>query len=214
MLSPEQLRLTVITDSHISAPRSVANVVRSALDAGAPAIQLRAKGLSARDMAELGRKLRELTDTVGALLLVNDRFDVACAVGADGVHVGPDDVPVSALRHIAPKGFVIGASADQPAEAQRLVSDGADYIGCGTIYPTLNKLDAGEPIGLAGLQAVVDAVEVPVIGIGGIDAEGAREIAKHTSAVGIAAIGSIMGARDPGAEVSALLSPFTDLDCE
>tara|TARA_B100000530_G_C15928747_1_gene476001 strand:+ start:1605 stop:2123 length:519 start_codon:yes stop_codon:yes gene_type:complete len=163
-------------------------------------------------MAELGRRLRELTKAADALLLVNDRYDVARAVAADGVHLGPEDVPVSALRRIAPKGFLIGASADQPSAAQRLVSEGADYIGCGAIYPTLNKLDAGPTIGLAGLQAVVDAVEVPVLGIGGIDADGARKIATRTSAAGIAAIGSIMDADDPGSEVSALLSPFRTYD--
>ena len=198
----------LITGSSPSAPRSILSIVQSALEAGAPAIQLRAKKARARDMAELGRRLRELTKAADALLLVNDRYDVARAVAADGVHLGPEDVPVSALRRIAPKGFLIGASADQPSAAQRLVSEGADYIGCGAIYPTLNKLDAGPTIGLAGLQAVVDAVEVPVLGIGGIDADGARKIATRTSAAGIAAIGSIMDADDPGSEVSALLSPF------
>ena len=202
----------LITGSSPSAPRSILSIVQSALEAGAPAIQLRAKKARARDMAELGRRLRELTKAADALLLVNDRYDVARAVAADGVHLGPEDVPVSALRRIAPKGFLIGASADQPSAAQRLVSEGADYIGCGAIYPTLNKLDAGPTIGLAGLQAVVDAVEVPVLGIGGIDADGARKIATRTSAAGIAAIGSIMDADDPGSEVSALLSPFRTYD--
>lgn len=202
----------LITGSSPSAPRSIISIVQSALEAGAPAIQLRAKKARARDMAELGRRLRELTKAADALLLVNDRYDVARAVAADGVHLGPEDVPVSALRRIAPKGFLIGASADQPSAAQRLVSEGADYIGCGAIYPTLNKLDAGPTIGLAGLQAVVDAVEVPVLGIGGIDADGARKIATRTSAAGIAAIGSIMDADDPGSEVSALLSPFRTYD--
>ena len=202
----------LITGSSPSAPRSILSIVQSALEAGAPAIQLRAKKARARDMAELGRRLRELTKAADALLLVNDRYDVARAVAADGVHLGPEDVPVSALRRIAPKGFLIGASADQPSAAQRLVSEGADYIGCGAIYPTLNKLDAGPTIGLAGLQAVVDAVEVPVLGIGGIDADGARKIATRTSAAGIAAIGSIMDADDPGSEVSALLSAFRTYD--
>ena len=202
----------LITGSSPSAPRSILSIVQSALEAGAPAIQLRAKKARARDMAELGRRLRELTKAADALLLVNDRYDVARAVAADGVHLGPEDVPVSALRRIAPKGFLIGASADQPSAAQRLVSEGADYIGCGAIYPTLNKLDAGPTSGLAGLQAVVDAVEVPVLGIGGIDADGARKIATRTSAAGIAAIGSIMDADDPGYEVSALLGSFRACD--
>jgi len=201
-----------ITSSHPNPDRSILSVVQSALDAGAPAIQLRAKKARSRDTLELGRRLRELTKAANALLLVNDRFDVALAVGGDGVHLGPDDVPVSAIRRIAPERFLIGASTDQPTEAQRLVSEGANYIGCGTIYPTSSKLDAGQTIGLAGLQAVVDAVDVPVLGIGGIDAEGAREIATHTTAAGIAAIGSIMDADDPGSQVSALLGAFRACD--
>ena len=212
MLSIERLRLIFITGSHPNAPRSILSIVQSALDAGAPAIQLRAKKARSRDTVELGLRLRELTKAADALLLVNDRFDVARAVGADGVHLGPDDVPVSAIRRIAPKRFLIGASTDQPTEAQRLVSECANYIGCGTIYPTLSKLDVGPTIGLAGLQAVVDAVDVPVLGIGGIDVEGAREIANHTSAAGIAVIGSIMDADDPGSEVSALLDSFRACD--
>ena len=212
MLSKERLRLMFITSSHPNPDRSILSVVQSALDAGAPAIQLRAKKARSRDTLELGRRLRELTKAANALLLVNDRFDVALAVGGDGVHLGPDDVPVSAIRRIAPERFLIGASTDQPTEAQRLVSEGANYIGCGTIYPTSSKLDAGPTIGLAGLQAVVDAVDVPVLGIGGIDVEGAREIANHTSAAGIAVIGSIMDADDPGSQVSALLGAFRACD--
>ena len=212
MLSIERLRLIFITGSHPNAPRSILSIVQSALDAGAPAIQLRAKKARSRDTVELGLRLRELTKAADALLLVNDRFDIARAVGADGVHLGPDDVPVSAIRRIAPKRFLIGASTAPPTEAQRLVSEGANYIGCGTIYPTLSKLDAGPTIGLAGLQAVVDAVDVPVLGIGGIDVEGAREIANHTSAAGIAVIGSIMDADDPGSQVSALLGSFRACD--
>ena len=212
MLSKERLRLMFITSSHPNPDRSILSIVQSALDAGAPAIQLRAKKARSRDTLELGRRLRELTKAANALLLVNDRFDVALAVGGDGVHLGPDDVPVSAIRRIAPERFLIGASTDQPTEAQRLVSEGANYIGCGTIYPTSSKLDAGQTIGLAGLQAVVDAVDVPVLGIGGIDVEGAREIANHTSAAGIAVIGSIMDADDPGSQVSALLGAFRACD--
>lgn len=210
MLTPDQLRLIVITDEGLAAPRSIAEVVRAAVDAGAPAIQLRAKGATARETATLGRQLREITTDAGALLFVNDRFDVALAIGADGVHVGPDDVPVAALRKVAPPGFLIGTSTDQPEAARRLVDDGADYIGCGTVYQTSSKLDAGETIGLGGLQAVVDAVSVPVVGIGGVDADGAREIASETSAAGIAVIGAVMGAPEPATAVRDLLRPFSD----
>jgi thiamine-phosphate pyrophosphorylase len=208
MLNPEQLRLIVITDERLAAPRSLVDVVRAAVEAGAPAIQLRAKDATARETAELGHRLRDVTTRANALLFVNDRFDVALAIDADGVHVGPDDIPVAALRRIAPPGFLIGTSTDEPGEATRLVSEGADYIGCGTVYPTSTKVDAGQTIGLNGLQTVVDAVEVPVVGIGGVDEHGAREIAEHTTAAGVAAIGAVMRTTDPGRAVSAMLRPF------
>lgn len=207
-LHPDQLRLIVITDDTLASPRSIIDVVRVAVEAGAPAIQLRDKASTAREMADTGRRLREITVAADVLLFVNDRFDVALAIEADGVHVGPDDVPVAALRRVAPPGFLIGTSTDQPDEAVRLVAEGADYIGCGAVYATSTKADAGPAIGIEGLQAVVDVLEVPVVGIGGIDAQEASEIAKHTSAAGVAAIGAIMGADDPAAAVRRLLQPF------
>ncbi len=207
-LDPDQLRLIVITDDTLAAPRSIVDVVRAAVGAGAPAVQLRDKDATAREMAEVGRRLREITVAADALLFVNDRFDVALAIEADGVHVGPDDVPVAALRQVAPRGFLIGTSTDQPDDAIRLVAHGADYIGCGAVYATSTKPDAGQTIGIDGLQSVVDALEVPVVGIGGVDAHGASEIAKRTEAAGVAAIGAIMTAADPAAAVRQLLLPF------
>ncbi|MGB0542120.1 MAG: thiamine phosphate synthase [Longimicrobiales bacterium] len=212
MLTSAQLRLIVITDVRMAAPRSIVDVVQAAVDAGAPAIQLRAKETTARETAEIGRELRTITAEAGALLFVNDRFDVSLVVEADGVHIGPDDVPVSELRRISPPGFLIGSSTDDAVEAQRLVSDGADYIGCGTVYPTSTKPDAGETIGITGLQTVVEAVEVPVIGIGGVDVNGAQEIAVETTAAGIAVIGAVMQAKDPGIVVRDLLRPFIHRD--
>ncbi|HKJ03378.1 MAG TPA: thiamine phosphate synthase, partial [Longimicrobiales bacterium] len=153
----------MITDAGLARPRSVLEVVTSALSAGAPAIQLRNKGDAPRQLLELGRALRRATRDTGALLFVNDRLDLALAVEADGVHLGPDDLPVAAVRRVAPPGFLIGRSADDPEVARTAVADGADYIGCGTVYATSTKRDAGEVIGLAGLRRVVEAVEVPVV---------------------------------------------------
>lgn len=202
------LHLIVVTDEALAAPRSVADVVRAAVAAGAPAIQLRDKSATARELAETGRELLEITRAAGALFFVNDRADVAMAIGADGVHVGPDDVPVSALRASAPDGFLIGASTDDPMTATRLVRDGANYIGCGTVYRTSTK-DAGAPIGLEGLERVAGAVRVPVVGIGGIDARGSAKIAAGSSAAGVAVVGAVMRASDVAAAVEELMSPWS-----
>ncbi len=184
--------------------------MRAALSAGAPSVQLRAKEASARDVLELGREVLPLARAAGALLFVNDRVDVALALGADGVHVGPDDLPVSALRRATPPDLLIGASADDPAVARRLVADGASYIGCGAVYATSTKPDAGDVIGLDGLERVVSAVDVPVVGIGGIDVAGSAEAAK-TGAAGVAVVGAVMRARDVEVVVRALLAPWRAL---
>lgn len=205
----EALRVLVITDARLAAPRQVTDVVRAALAAGAGSVQMRNKGDAARALVELGRELRGLTRAHGALLFVNDRVDVALAVGADGVHVGPHDLPVAAVRAITPPGFLVGRSADDPTVAQRAVAEGADYIGCGTVYPTTTKADAGHVIGVEGLARVARAVSVPVVAIGGITVDRAAEI-PPTGAAGVAVVGAVMSASDPGEAVRRILLAFND----
>lgn len=199
-----RLRLVVITDPTLAAPRTVVEVVRAAVEAGAPAVQLRNKGQSARELLTVGRELRSITRAAGALLFVNDRLDVALALEADGVHVGPDDLTVAAVRAVAPPGFLIGRSADQLSVARQAVEDGADYIGCGAVYATTTKGDAGEVIGLDGLDAVARAVNVPVVAIGGITVARAAEVGR-TRAAGIAVVGAVMAAGDVAGVVRTLL---------
>ena len=209
MSSPlaERLRLIVITDVELASPRSLKDVVRAAMGAGAPAVQLRAKHMNAQELVAAGQEILPYVREAGALFFVNDRVDVALAIDADGVHVGPDDVPVRVLRPIVPKGFLIGASTNDPEEARRLVAAGADYIGCGTVYPTATKPDAGEAIGLDGLRRVVDAVDVPVVGIGGIDVARASAVA-GTGAAGVATVAAVMGAQDITGAVWGLQAPW------
>lgn len=203
------LRLVVITDRRLAAPRSVELVVAQALAAGARAIQLRDKDAGAGALLPLALRLREATRQAGALLFLNDRFDVALAADADGVHLGPDDLPVAAVRAVAPKGFLIGHSCDTVAEARAAVAQGADYIGCGAVWATTTKDGVGEAIGLDRLDEVARAVTVPVLGIGGITPERAEEVAR-TAAAGVAVIGGVMAAADPGEAVRRLLAPFED----
>ncbi len=203
----ERLRLIVITDRKLAAPRSVTSVVEAALTAGAPSVQLRDKEATGRELLALGRDLRELTRAAGALFFVNDRLDVALALEADGVHLGPDDIPVSMAREIVPDGFLIGYSTDSPTEARAATREGADYLGCGTVYPTSSKPDAGESIGPGGLQRVVASVSVPVVGIGGIGPTQAPDVAA-VGAAGVAVIGAVMQASDPAAQVRRLLTPW------
>ena len=203
------LRLVVITDREVAAPRSVEEVVEAALDAGARAVQLRDKGASAGDLLEAARALRTLVQRRGALLFVNDRADVALAAGADGVHLGPDDLPVAAVRAAVPPDLLVGFSADTPEAARRAVADGADYIGCGAVFGTRTKDVGDEAIGTERLDRVARAVDVPVVGIGGVTPERAHEVAR-TAAAGCAVVAAVMGADDVQEAVSTLLRPFQD----
>ena len=204
-----RLRLIVITDRGIARPRKVADVVATALSAGAPAVQLREKALPPRDILPLARRLHTEARAAGALFFVNDLLDLALAVCADGVHLGPADLPVAAARRIAPPGFLIGYSADTPGAANAAIAAGADYIGCGTVFPTRTKLDARSATGLAGLAAVVRAVAAPVVGIGGITPATAPDVIQ-TGATGCAVVSAVMAAPDPARAVLELLRAHAD----
>jgi thiamine-phosphate diphosphorylase len=203
-----RLRLIVITDARLAAPRQVVDVVRAAVGAGAPAVQLRLKEASASELFEAGQTLLPIVRGAGALFFVNDRVDVALALGADGVHLGPEDIPIAAVRTAVGDRLILGASTDDVADARTLVAAGADYIGCGTVYPTSTKPDAGAAIGLVGLDGVAGSVAVPVVGIGGITVGRSEEVA-GTRAAGIAVVGAVMGADDVGDAVRGLLEPWS-----
>ena len=192
----ERLALVVITDPECGAGRDLVDVVRSALRGGAPSIQLRAKREPTREMVELGRRLRAETKAAGALLFVNDRVDVALVIGADGAHLGDDDLPLDAARAISPPGFLLGRSVDTPDEARLAARQGADYVGAGPVLATPSKLDAAPAIGLDGIREICEATSLPVVAIGGVDAENAAEIAR-AGAAGIAVIRAVMLAPHP-----------------
>ena len=204
---PLDLRLIVITDRRLAAPRKIEDVVRECLAAGAPAIQLREKHSSAKELLEQAFRLRELTANYSALLFINDRLDVALVARADGVHLGPDDLPLAGAR-AASSTLILGFSTDQPDLARQSADHGAGYLGCGAVFATTSKAEVGhEQIGPEGLRRVVEAVDIPVIGIGGITRENVDQVAA-TGAAGCAVISAVMTAARPGDVVSALLSAF------
>ncbi|MBW3572538.1 MAG: thiamine phosphate synthase [Gemmatimonadetes bacterium] len=204
------MRLIVVTDPDCGPGREVAHVARAALRGGAPALQLRMKDASARETTELARILVAETRAAGALLFVNDRVDVALAVGADGAHVGQDDLPVAAARRIAPPGFLLGVSAETPELARAAEAEGADYVGVGPVYVTGSKADAGDAVGTERVARVAAAVRIPVVGIGGITIGNAAAVL-HAGAAGVAVIGAVMRADDPHAATRSLLAPLAPL---
>ncbi len=198
------LRLMVITHPRPRCGRPLEEVVAEVVVAGATAIQLRDKEAPPRELLALARRLRAVTARHGALLIVNDRLDIALAAGADGVHLGPDDVPVAAARRVVPDGFLLGHSTDDPGVARRAEADGADYLGCGTVFPTTSKADAGAVIGVGGLAAVARSVRIPVLAIGGVTAERVPLLG-GSGAGGVAVISAVMTARRPANATCRLL---------
>ena len=203
----ERLTLTVIADPSVAPAGTVFARAREALKAGCRCIQLRDKISASRDLFLSSARLRELTLEFGALLILNDRLDIALGCGADGVHLGPDDIPVAEARRITPPGLILGYSTSVPEEAREAQASGADYIGCGALYGTSTKSDAGPPIGISRLHDVASTVAIPVVGIGGIGIGGVAAVAR-TAAAGVAVIGAVMAAPSAHAATRALLEEW------
>lgn len=188
--------LCLVTDRSQTRGRELVSVVRECLTAGLPAVQAREKDLGAADLALLCRRLRDLTGAARALLIVNDRVDVALAVGADGVQRTHASLPIEDIRAVAGPRLAIVASVHSPAEARDAERGGADWVVFGPVYDTPSKRPWGPPQGLAGLERVVAAVGVPVVAIGGITVERVGEVRK-AGAAGVAVISAILGADAP-----------------
>ena len=186
----DKLKLYVITDG-----RFVDEIegTRRALEGGATTIQLRMKNAPTRRMLEVGKELRRLTDEYDTLFIVNDRIDVALATGADGVHLGQEDMPIEIAREIVGD-MIIGISASNLKEAKDAERKGADYIGAGSVFPTSTKEDA-KYLGLNGLKEIVENVDIPIVAIGGINHDNVEKVLE-IGVQGIAVISAIMGAPD------------------
>ena len=182
-------------------PEAVAHLVAAWLRGGVDVVQLRQKRLPRGRLLDLAAALAPACAAAGVLLVVDDHVDVALASGADGVHVGPDDLPVPAARLVAGGDLLIGASASTPAAGLAAEREGADYLGTGPAYPTPIKTEK-RVIGPAGVAAVAAAVSVPVFAIGGITRERLPELraAGVSRACAIRALGE---AADPEAEARA-----------
>jgi thiamine-phosphate pyrophosphorylase len=187
--------LYVITDEQLGRG-SHEEQARAALAGGAGVIQLRDKTASTLRLYEAACAMRELTRAAGALLIVNDRLDIALAAEADGLHVGPDDLPVAIARKLLRPGMVLGASAGTVEEAIAAERDGADYLGVGAVYEARgSKADAGPPGGRERVARVRAAVRIPIVGIGGIKAGNAAPVIE-AGADGVAVITGVVAAPD------------------
>jgi thiamine-phosphate pyrophosphorylase len=185
---------------------SLADAVSQAVEGGASVVQLRVKdGL--RDMLSNAGRLREICHGAGALFIVNDSVELAVACGADGVHLGQDDMPLDKARGLIGPGKLIGISTHNIEQAMMAEQDGADYIGFGPIFATRTK-DAGEPRGIGLLRQVRESVGIPVVAIGGINEYNAPQ-AIEAGADAVAVITAISEADDKRGQASILSGFFS-----
>ena len=199
-----ELTLYLVTDRRWLGRRSLDEDVEEALLGGVTLIQIREKEISSRAYLDLARKVKAVTDRYGVPLIVNDRIDIAMAVDAGGVHVGPDDLPVSFARRLLGPDKIVGASASSLEEALAFQAQGADYLGVGAVFPTATK-QVTEKVDLETLARIKAAVRIPVAAIGGIDAGNAPEVMK-TGVDGVAVVSAILNRPDIREATRDLLS--------
>ena len=188
--------LYLVTDRGLSRGRSTLEIVEAAVRGGASCVQLREKNCSTREFIEQARALGSLLRSSGIPLIINDRLDVAQAVGADGVHLGQSDMPLDIARAIVKDTMIIGISAESLRDALEAEKGGADYLGVSPIYATPTKTDTAPALGLEGLRQIREAVNLPLVGIGGLNHSNAGDVI-HNGADGVAVVSAIVSADDP-----------------
>lgn len=192
----------LVTDDGCLQGRALLDCVREALEGGVTLVQYRAKTASSAEMYAEALQLKALCDSFNVPLIINDRLDIAMAVGAAGVHLGQDDLPCAAARKILGEDYLIGVSAHNPAEAKAALQSGADYLGCGAVFGTATKADV-KKLGTEGLAAICKAKGLPVVGIGGVTADNYREV-RAAGADGAAIVSGILAQPDICATVRAI----------
>lgn len=192
----------LVTDDGCLQGRALIDCVREALEGGVTLVQYRAKTASSAEMYAEALQLKALCDSFNVPLIINDRLDIAMAVGAAGVHLGQDDLPCAAARKLLGEDYIIGVSAHNPAEAKAALQSGADYLGCGAVFGTATKADV-KKLGTEGLAAICKDKGLPVVGIGGVTADNYREV-RAAGADGAAIVSGILAQPDIRTTVEAI----------
>jgi thiamine-phosphate pyrophosphorylase len=197
-------RLHVVTDATLQTRLTHAELARLAARGGADTIQFREKRpWTTRALVEAAAAVRRALAGTGAALIVDDRVDVAGAIGVAAVHLGRDDLDVATARRLLGPGALIGGTANSLEEARRVAASGVDYLGVGPVFGTRSKANPAAPLGLDGLRAIVRAVPVPVIAIGSITAERVADVL-DAGAHGVAVLSAVARRDDPEAAAREL----------
>jgi len=188
--------LYLVTDRDLSRGKATLEIVKAAIYGGVTCVQLREKNCSTLEFIKEALSVKEYLKKHNIPLNINDRVDVAQAVGADGVHLGQTDMPLIMAKDILKGSMIIGISVESREDAIRAEKDGADYIGISPIFATPTKTDTATPLGLEGLKEISKAVKLPKVAIGGLNKENAGEVILN-GADGIAVVSAIVSADDP-----------------
>ena len=164
--------LYLVTDRMLMSTKTLGEAVEQAIIGGCTVVQLREKEISSLDFYALALEIKKITDSYGIPLVINDRIDIAMAVGAAGIHTGQKDIPADIARKVIGKNMLLGVSAGSVAEAVNAVEAGADYLGVGAMFPTGTKPDAGY-VSMEELGKIRRTVDIPIVVIGGISKENA-----------------------------------------
>ena len=205
-MNPVDLTLYLVTDSTYHTEESFLQTVEEACIGGATIVQLREKGGSSRDYLNQALKVKEITDRYHIPLIIDDRIDIALACDAAGVHVGQSDLPVSYARRLLGPDKIVGATAKTVEAAVAAYNDGADYLGTGAIYPTTTHVTTKvTPVSV--LNDVCRAVPIPVVAIGGLNADN-MDVLADSPIKGIAVVSAVMKADDPCAAAAHIKEKF------
>lgn len=199
-------KIYLVTDKKACLEKDFYNCIEEAIKGGVKIVQLREKNISTKDFYEKALKVKEICKNYGVLFIINDRLDIAQAVGADGVHLGQSDMPIEKAREILKDRFLIGATARNVEEAKKVELLGADYIGSGAIFGTSTK-DNAKKLEIGELKKIVTSVKIPVFAIGGININNVSNL-KNIGLQGICSVSGILSEKDCKKAVELMLKNF------
>ncbi|MGN1362905.1 MAG: thiamine phosphate synthase [Methanobrevibacter sp.] len=202
--------LYLVTNSKNKRNQEFLDIIEESIKGGVSIVQVREKELDLIPFYEKAKAVKEITDKYGIPLIINDRLSIAIGLGADGAHVGQDDIDGSVARDILGPDRILGISAQTVEQAKKAEKDGADYIGCGAVFPTNTKEDA-DSVSIEEFKKIKEAVNIPVVAIGGIKIDNVKYL-NETNADGISVVSAIMDAEEPKEASEKLLEEFKKIN--
>lgn len=201
------LSLYLVTEESI-AIEELTKIIAESVSGGVSIVQLREKNNSSLSFYEKASALKQLLNELSIPLIINDRVDIALAVGADGIHIGQDDLPLPVVKKMVPEDMIVGVSVSTLEEALEAERNGADYIGVGSVFPTKTKQDA-TLMALEDLGEICRGVSIPAVAIGGITADNISALS-DSGLSGTAVVSAIMNADNPKTASESLLKIIKD----